>query len=90
MPGGLRNLHHNRHRDGMGMTTTADYRVDDIVREVVCDIGYDRAKYVLTAYLSVLTALHVSPDIAWRTTGGRAGDGYGQEIRHEFGFLTKR
>ena len=26
------------------VTTTATYRVDDIVRKVVCDIGYDRAK----------------------------------------------
>ena len=48
------------------VTTTADYRVDDIVREVVCDIGYDRAKYGFDGHTcAVLTAMHgQSPDIA--------------------------
>ena len=48
------------------VTTTATYRVDDIVREVVCDIGYDRAKYGFDGHTcAVLTALHgQSPDIA--------------------------
>ena len=48
------------------VTTTATYRVDDIVREVVCDIGYDRAKYGFDGTTcAVLTALHgQSPDIA--------------------------
>ena len=48
------------------VTTTAAYRVDDIVREVVCDIGYDRAKYGFDGHTcAVLTALHgQSPDIA--------------------------
>ncbi|MGN0758258.1 MAG: methionine adenosyltransferase [Candidatus Ventricola sp.] len=48
------------------VTTTATYRVDDIVREVVCDIGYDRAKYGFDGNTcAVLTALHgQSPDIA--------------------------
>ena len=50
----------NRHCDGDGqVTTTADYRVDDIVREVVCDIGYDRAKYGFDGHTcAVLTAMH--------------------------------
>ena len=48
------------------VTTTATYRVDDIVREVVCDIGSDRAKYGFDGNTcAVLTALHgQSPDIA--------------------------
>ena len=48
------------------VTTTARYAVDDIVRKVVCDIGYDRAKYGLDGHTcAVLTALHgQSPDIA--------------------------
>ena len=48
------------------VTTNATYRVDDIVREVVCDIGYDRAKYGFDGHTcAVLTALHgQSPDIA--------------------------
>ena len=48
------------------VTTTATYRVDDIVRKVVCDIGYDRAKYGFDGNTcAVLTALHgQSPDIA--------------------------
>ncbi len=48
------------------VTTSASYRVDDIVREVVCDIGYDRAKYGFDGHTcAVLTALHgQSPDIA--------------------------
>ena len=48
------------------VTTTATYRVDDIVREVVCDIGDDRAKYGFDGNTcAVLTALHgQSPDIA--------------------------
>ena len=48
------------------VTTTATYRVDDIVRQVVCDIGYDRAKYGFDGNTcAVLTALHgQSPDIA--------------------------
>ena len=48
------------------VTTTATYRVDDIVRRVVCDIGYDRAKYGFDGNTcAVLTALHgQSPDIA--------------------------
>ena len=48
------------------VTTTATYRVDDIVREVVCDIGYDRAKYGFDGNTcAVLTALHgQSPVIA--------------------------
>ena len=48
------------------VTTTARYAVDDIVRKVVCDIGYDRAKYGFDGHTcAVLTALHgQSPDIA--------------------------
>ncbi len=48
------------------VTTTASYAVDDIVRKVVCDIGYDRAKYGFDgSTCAVLTALHgQSPDIA--------------------------
>ena len=48
------------------VTTTAAYRVDDIVRKVICDIGYDRAKYGFDGHTcAVLTALHgQSPDIA--------------------------
>ncbi len=48
------------------VTTTATYAVDDIVRKVVCDIGYDRAKYGFDgSTCAVLTALHgQSPDIA--------------------------
>ena len=48
------------------VTTTASYAVDDIVRKVVCDIGYDRAKYGFDGNTcAVLTALHgQSPDIA--------------------------
>ena len=52
------------------MTTTADYRVDDIVREVVCDIGYDRAKYGFDGHTcAVLTAMHgQSPISPWALT----------------------
>ena len=48
------------------VTTTARIAVDDIVRSVVCDIGYDRAKYGFDGNTcAVLTALHgQSPDIA--------------------------
>ena len=48
------------------VTTNATYKVDDIVRKVVCDIGYDRAKYGFDgSTCAVLTALHgQSPDIA--------------------------
>jgi len=48
------------------VTTTARYAVDDIVRQVVCEIGYDRAKYGFDGHTcAVLTALHgQSPDIA--------------------------
>ena len=48
------------------VTTTARYAVDDIVRKVVCEIGYDRAKYGFDGNTcAVLTALHgQSPDIA--------------------------
>lgn len=48
------------------VTTTAYVAVDEIVRNVVSDIGYDRAKYGFDATTcSVLTALHEqSPDIA--------------------------
>ncbi len=48
------------------VTTSATYKVDDIVRKVVCDIGYDRAKYGFDgSTCAVLTALHgQSPDIA--------------------------
>ena len=51
----------------MGEITTKAYvPVDDIVREVVCSIGYDRAKYGFDGTTcSVLTAIHgQSPDIA--------------------------
>ena len=48
------------------VTTSASFAVDDIVRQVVCDIGYDRAKYGFDGNTcAVLTALHgQSPDIA--------------------------
>ncbi len=48
------------------VTTNATYKVDDIVRKVVCEIGYDRAKYGFDgSTCAVLTALHgQSPDIA--------------------------
>ena len=63
------------------VSTTASYRVDDIVRDVVCDIGYDRAKYGFDGHTcAVLTALHSqSPDIAQGVNsaleGRHAGDG---------------
>ena len=61
------------------MTTTADYRVDDIVREVVCDIGYDRAKYGFDGHTcAVLTAMHgQSPDIAMGVDDALEGRGVG-------------
>ena len=61
------------------VTTTADYRVDDIVREVVCDIGYDRAKYGFDGHTcAVLTALHgQSPDIAMGVDDALEGRGVG-------------
>ena len=48
------------------ITTTAYVPVDDIVRNVVCGIGYDRAKYGFDgSTCAVMTALHEqSPDIA--------------------------
>ena len=48
------------------VTTTAYVPVDDIVRDVVCSIGYDRAKYGFDGTTcSVLTSIHgQSPDIA--------------------------
>ena len=51
----------------MGEVTTSAYvSVDDIVRQVVCDIGYDRAKYGFDGTTcGVLTVLHEqSRDIA--------------------------
>ena len=61
------------------VTTTDDYRVDDIVREVVCDIGYDRAKYGFDGHTcAVLTALHgQSPDIAMGVDDALEGRGVG-------------
>lgn len=61
------------------VTTTADYRVDDIVREVVCDIGYDRAKYGFDGHTcAVLTAMHgQSPDIAMGVDDALEGRGVG-------------
>ena len=62
------------------VTTTADYRVDDIVRQVVCEIGYDRAKYGFDGHTcAVLTALHgQSPDIAMGVDDALEGRGHGE------------
>ena len=80
------------------VTTTADYRVDDIVREVVCDIGYDRAKYGFDGHTcAVLTALHgQSPDIAMgvddsveHRAGGDEADRFGAgDQGMMFGYAT--
>ena len=62
------------------VTTTATYRVDDIVRKVVCDIGYDRAKYGFDgSTCAVLTALHgQSPDIAQGVDSALEGRSVGE------------
>ena len=62
------------------VTTTATYRVDDIVRKVVCDIGYDRAKFGFDgSTCAVLTALHgQSPDIAQGVDAALEGRSIGE------------
>ena len=62
------------------VTTTATYRVDDIVRQVVCEIGYDRAKYGFDGNTcAVLTALHgQSPDIAQGVDSALEGRSVGE------------
>ena len=67
----------------MGEIRTASYvDVQEIARNVVLDIGYDRAKYGFDGYTcAVLNAIHEqSPDIAmgvdqsWEAQHGQAGD----------------
>ena len=62
------------------VTTTATYRVDDIVRKVVCEIGYDRAKFGFDgSTCAVLTALHgQSPDIAQGVDSALEGRSVGE------------
>jgi len=62
------------------VTTTATYRVDDIVRKVVCEIGYDRAKFGFDgSTCAVLTALHgQSPDIAQGVDAALEGRSVGE------------
>ena len=62
------------------VTTTARYAVDDIVRRVVCEIGYDRAKYGFDgSTCAVLTALHgQSPDIAQGVDAALEGRSVGE------------
>lgn len=62
------------------VTTTARYAVDDIVRRVVCEIGYDRAKYGFDGNTcAVLTALHgQSPDIAQGVDAALEGRAQGE------------
>ena len=62
------------------VTTTAYVPVDDIVRDVVCGIGYDRAKYGFDgSTCSVLTAIHgQSPDIAQGVDDALEGRGGGE------------
>ena len=62
------------------VTTTARFAVDDIVRSVVCDIGYDRAKYGFDGHTcAVLTALHgQSPDIAQGVNSALEGRAAGE------------
>ncbi|MBQ8093816.1 MAG: methionine adenosyltransferase [Clostridia bacterium] len=63
------------------VSTTASYHVDDIVREVVCEIGYDRAKYGFDGTTcAVLTALHEqSPDIAQGVNAALEGRSTGEK-----------
>ncbi len=63
------------------VTTTAYVPVDDIVRSVVTDIGYDRAKYGFDGTTcSVLTALHEqSPDIAQGVNAALEGRAAGEK-----------
>ncbi|WP_146009259.1 methionine adenosyltransferase [Beduinella massiliensis] len=63
------------------ITTTAYVPVDDIVRKVVTDIGYDRAKYGFDGTTcSVLTALHEqSPDIAQGVNAALEGRAAGEK-----------
>ncbi len=66
----------------MGEVTTSAYvPVDDIVRKVVTDIGYDRAKYGFDGTTcSVLTALHEqSPDIAQGVNAALEGRDKGEK-----------
>ena len=66
----------------MGEVTTSAYvPVDDIVRKVVTDIGYDRAKYGFDGTTcSVLTALHEqSPDIAQGVNAALEGRDKGEQ-----------
>ncbi|MBQ7485948.1 MAG: methionine adenosyltransferase [Clostridia bacterium] len=62
------------------VTTTAYVPVDDIVREVVCGIGYDRAKYGFDgSTCAVMTALHEqSPDIAQGVNAALEGRASGE------------
>ncbi len=63
------------------VTTTAYVPVDDIVRDVVCSIGYDRAKYGFDGTTcSVLTAIHGhSPDIAMGVDAALEGRNLGEK-----------
>ena len=63
------------------VNTTAKVNVDDIVRRVVCDIGYDRAKYGFDGNTcAVLTALHEqSPDIAQGVNAALEGRDAGEK-----------
>ena len=58
------------------MTTTCYVPVDDVVRGVISDIGYTRAKYGFDSQtVGVLSAIHgQSPDIAQGVDVGGAGD----------------
>ncbi|MBR1710376.1 MAG: methionine adenosyltransferase [Clostridia bacterium] len=63
------------------VTTKANIKVDEIVREVVCGIGYDRAKYGFDGHTcSVITALHEqSPDIAQGVNAALEGRDKGEQ-----------
>jgi S-adenosylmethionine synthetase len=58
------------------VTTTAYVEIQDLVRDVVKDIGYDRGKYGFDAEnVAVLTSIHSqSPDIALGVDKDGAGD----------------
>src|SRR5512135_387550 len=61
---------------GGEITTTAYIEVQDIVRQVIRDIGYTKAEYRFDAdSCSVISAIHSqSPDIARGVDTGGAGD----------------
>lgn len=73
------------------VTTTAYVEIQDLVRDVIKDIGYDRGKYGFDAEnVAVLTSIHSqSPDIALGVDNDGAGDqglmfGYATDETEEF------